>query len=232
MTELTCLLLERFAVVKRQRLGVWCRVWEATAIDNRMRKTISNLRFMLAAGVITLLAVSASAQSSPSKMTLHLDPATTKIDWTLKGILHTVHGTFQLKRGLITFNQDAGTADGEVIVETGSAESGNKSRDQRMRNDVLESTKYPEAIFHPEKVTGVVHDGQTQTVTVEGTFTIHGVDHPLFLQVRTSLSDGKLNATTSFVVPYVAWGMKDPSTLMLRVGKEVQVKVDARATVQ
>jgi len=193
---------------------------------------ISKFRYALAVAVLSLLAASASAQTSPTKLTLHFDPATTKIDWTLKDILHTVHGTFRMKSGVILFNEDTGTADGEIIVETSSAESGNHLRDDRMKKDVLESTKYPEAIFHPEKVTGVVHDGQTQTVTVEGTFTIHGADHPLFLQVRTSLSDGKLNATTSFVVPYVAWGMKDPSTLMLRVGKDVQVSVDARATVQ
>ena len=179
-----------------------------------------------------MLAASASAQSSSTKMTLHFDPATTKIDWTLKNLLRTVHGTFRLKSGVLVFDEDAGTADGEIIVETASAESGNDLRDEHMKKDVLESTKYPEAIFHPEKVTGVVHDGQTQTVTVEGTFTIHGADHPLFLQVRTSLSDGKLNAKTSFVVPYVAWGMKDPSTLMMRVSKDVLVKIDAQATVQ
>ena len=197
-----------------------------------MKKTIPQLRFALGAMVLALLAASASAQSSPTKMTLHLDPAATKINWTLKDILHTVRGTFQLKSGIIVFDESTGTADGELIVETASAESGNNARDERMKKDVLESTKYPEAIFHPEKVVGVVHDGQTQTVTVEGTFTIHGADHPLFLQVETSLKDGKLNASTSFVVPYVAWGMKDPSTLILRVGKDVQVKVDARATVQ
>lgn len=165
-------------------------------------------------------------------MTLRFDPAATKINWTLKDILHTVHGTFQLKSGVIIFDEGTGTADGEVIVETASAESGNQDRDERMKNDVLESKKYPEAIFHPEKVTGVVRDGQAQTVTVEGTFTIHGADHPLFLEVKTSLNDKKLTAKTSFVVPYVAWGMKDPSTLMLRVGKNVQVSVDALATVQ
>jgi polyisoprenoid-binding protein YceI len=197
-----------------------------------VRKMISKIRYVLAAAVLSLLVASASAQSSPSKMTLHFDPATTKINWTLKDILHTVRGTFHLKSGVLVFDETAGTADGELIVETASAESGNNARDERMKKDVLESKKYPEAIFHPEKVTGVVHDGQTQTVTVEGTFTIHGADHPLFLQVRTSLSDGKLNATTNFVVPYVAWGMKDPSTLMLRVGKDVQVSVDARAIVQ
>jgi polyisoprenoid-binding protein YceI len=193
---------------------------------------ILNLRCAVAVAVITLLGGSAGAQSSPAKMTLHFDPAATKINWTLKNVLRTVRGTFQLKSGVIIFDEDTGTADGELIVETSSAESGNQARDERMKKDVLESTKYPEAIFHPEKVTGVVHAGQTQTITVEGTFTIHGADHPLFLQVVTSLNDGKLMAKTSFVVPYVAWGMKDPSTLMLRVGKDVQVSADARATVQ
>lgn len=197
-----------------------------------MRKTTSNLWCALAAIAITLLAASANAQSSPTKMTLRFDPAATKIDWTLKDILHTVHGTFQLKSGVIIFDEGTGTADGEIIVETASAESGNQDRDERMKKDVLESKKYPEAIFHPEKVIGVVRDGQAQTVTVEGTFTIHGADHPLFLEVKTSLNDKKLTAKTSFVVPYVAWGMKDPSTLMLRVGKNVQVSVDALATVQ
>lgn len=197
-----------------------------------MKKTIPHFQYAFAVAVIALSTASAGAQSSPSKMTLHFDPAATKINWTLKDILHTVRGTFQLKSGVIMFDEDTGTADGELIVETSSAESGNNARDKRMKKDVLESTKYPEVIFHPEKVIGAVHAGQTQTVTIEGTFTIHGADHPLFLQVETALNDHTLTAKTSFVVPYVAWGMKDPSTLMLRVGKDVQVSVDARATVQ
>jgi hypothetical protein len=69
-------------------------------------------------------------------------------------------------------------------------------------------------------------------MTVKGTFTIHGVDHLLFLQVKTELNGDTLTAKTGFEVPYVAWGMKDPSTLILRVAKVVQVDVDARAKVQ
>ncbi len=165
-------------------------------------------------------------------MALHFDAATTTIRWTLKDFLRTVHGTFQLKSGLITLDEKTGVAEGEVIVETASGESGNSARDRRMQKDVLESAKYPEAIFHPQKVTDIVRDGQTQDVTVEGTFTIHGVDHPLFLQVKTTLNGNVLMAKTNFIVPYVAWGMKDPSTLLLRVGKTVQVDLDAQATLQ
>ncbi len=191
---------------------------------------IPNFRRALVALAITLVAGSGCAQNRSSKMTLHFDPAGTKINWTLKSVLHTVRGTFQLKGGLIILDEETGTAEGEIVVETVSGESGNGSRDRRMKNDVLESAKYPEAIFHPQKVVGVVHAGQTQTIAVEGTFTIHGVDHPLTLQVKTTLNGGTLTAKTSFEVPYVEWGMKDPSTLMLRVAKQVQVDIDARAT--
>lgn len=193
---------------------------------------IPDIRRALVVLAFTLIAGSACAQTPSSKMTLHFDPAGTKINWTLKSVLHSVHGTFRLKGGLITVDKETGTAEGEIIVETASGESGNSSRDRRMRDDVLESSKYPEAIFHPQKVVGVVHAGQTQTIAVEGTFTIHGVDHSLTLQVKTTSNGGALTAETNFEVPYVAWGMKDPSTLMLRVAKQVQVNIDSRATLE
>jgi polyisoprenoid-binding protein YceI len=193
---------------------------------------IAKLRYVIAVTAMTLVAASASAQSAPAKITLHFDPAASRIYWSVGSLLHTVHGTFRLKGGMVTLDQETGEAEGEIIVETASGESGNADRDRKMKDEVLECKRYPEAIFHPEKVTGLVRLGQAETITVEGTFTIHGADHPLFLEVKTTLNGSKLNAKTSFVVPYVAWGMKNPSTLLLRVSKEVHVDVDAQAAVQ
>ena len=41
-----------------------------------------------------------------------------------------------------------------------------------------------------------------------------------------------LDVTTHFSVPYVRWGMKNPSTLFLRVGDTVSIDVHAAGRIQ
>jgi polyisoprenoid-binding protein YceI len=142
-----------------------------------------------------------------------------------------VHGTFALKGGLITIDPVTGTAQGEVVVDVASGQSGSHARDSHMQKDVLESAKFPEAIFHPEKVIGTMRPGMSQNVTVKGTFTIHGNDHPLDLTMGIQITGTNVVATTHFVVPYVAWGMKDPSNFVLHVQKQVDMDVVARGAV-
>ena len=48
---------------------------------------------------------------------LELDPAHTQISFTLDATFHTVHGTFQLKRGSVRFNSDGGVASGVVVID-------------------------------------------------------------------------------------------------------------------
>jgi polyisoprenoid-binding protein YceI len=174
----------------------------------------------------------AGAQSAAPKITVHLDPDKTEIHWTLHDVLHTVHGTFRSKGGLMTFDPGTGAAEGEFLVDVATGESGNDTRDGKMQNEVLESKKYPQAFFHPVKVSGGLKAGSTQNVTIGGTFNIHGVDHPLTLQIAVQLNGKDATATTHFTIPYVAWGMKDESTFVLKVDKEVTVDITARGTVE
>jgi polyisoprenoid-binding protein YceI len=171
------------------------------------------------------------AQSSTPKVTVRLDPQKTEIHWTLGSTLHTVHGTFRLKGGVMTFDPATGAAEGEFLVDVTTGESENSSRDGKMQNEVLESSKYPQAFFHPVKVSGDLKPGM-QNVTVGGTFNIHGADHPLTLQMAVQFDRTDATATTRFTIPYVAWGMKDESTFLLKVDKEVTVDVVSRGTVE
>lgn len=182
--------------------------------------------------LLSLPLCGAYAESEAPKVQVHLDPATTEIHWTLGASTHTTHGTFKLKGGLLTFDPATGVASGELLVDLSTGESGNADRDATMKKDVLESGKYPEAFFKPTKISGNVKTGSTQTVTAEGAFNIHGADHPLVLKIEVKLEGNQATATTHFTVPYVSWGMKDPSVFLLRVAKNVDVDVVAHGTVE
>jgi polyisoprenoid-binding protein YceI len=178
------------------------------------------------------------AQQPGNVIGVHFSPAQTHIQWNVKTTLHTVYGTFDLKGGLVTIDTSTGEAQGELVVELASGKSGDanhkdsKDRDQKMQNDVLNSAQYPEAIFHPTRVTGSLKPGSKQQVSIEGTFTIHGADHPLILHgtIERHASDAKANLT--FTIPYVDWGMKNPGKFPLRVASTVDVTVDAEATIE
>ena len=192
-----------------------------------MRKT-SKASFI--AGLVILISQLAQAQNRGMKVVL--DPAQTEIHWKLSG-LHSVHGSFKLKSGEFLFNPKTGLAEGEILVDATTGESGNAARDKRMQDEVLESNRYPAIFYHPTEIKGPFKTGEgTQDLTGEGTFNIHGADHPMQLPLKVQISADTVTATTRFTVPYVEWGMKNPSRFLLRVGKQVEIEVSAKGTIK
>jgi polyisoprenoid-binding protein YceI len=172
------------------------------------------------------------AQAQNRSMKVMLDPAQTEIHWKLSG-LHSVHGAFKLKSGEFLFNPKTGIAEGEILVDATTGESGNTARDKRMQDEVLESNRYPAIFYHPTEIKGPFKAGEgTQDLTAEGTFNIHGADHPLELPLKVQISADTVTATTRFTVPYVEWGMKNPSRYLLRVSKQVEIEVTAKGTIK
>jgi polyisoprenoid-binding protein YceI len=160
------------------------------------------------------------------------DPARSTISFTLADVLHTVHGTFKLKRGSLRLDPAAGKASGEIVVDVTSGDSGSGGRDHRMHKEILESARYPEAIFTPDHVTGALATQGESQLDVHGMFQIHGASHEMTFHFRAQIKDGELSASTGFVIPYVKWGMKNPSNFLLKVSDKVEMKVQVTGRLQ
>jgi polyisoprenoid-binding protein YceI len=163
--------------------------------------------------------------------TFDMAPAKSKVEWTVTDVLHTVHGTFKLKRGTIDFDPESGKASGQIVVDVASGNSGSDARDRRMHANVLESAKYPEAFFVPDQIEGALTIPGTSNFKLRGMLTIHGAAHEINVAVRTKATVDQMNAAITFDIPYVAWGMKDPSNFLFKVNKTVPVSIEASGTI-
>jgi len=181
-------------------------------------------RFLLPQLVCTVL-LAADASIPAQETILRMDPAQTKVEFTLGDVLHTVHGTFRLKQGSIRFDMATGKASGELVVDAASGDSGSGARDRRMHANVLESARYPEIAFRPDRVEGRVAPEGTSDVRLHGIFAIHGAEHEITMPATVQAIEGGYSATAHFRVPYVEWGMKNPSTLFLRVNDKVEIVI-------
>lgn len=169
----------------------------------------------------------AASVAQTQQKTFMLDPAQTKVNFTVDSTLHTVHGDFRLKRGSIQFDNATGSATGELVVDSTSGESGSDGRDKKMHKDILESPKYSDIVFTPQHVKGTVANEGKSNIEVEGILAMHGKSKPVTMPLEVQLQNGTGSAEGSFSVKYQEWGMKNPSTFILRVNDTVQIHVHA-----
>src|SRR5262249_40415100 len=111
-------------------------------------------------------------------------------------------------------------------------ESGNDSRDKKMHNEVLESAKYPDAVFRVDRIDGAVSAQGTSNVQLHGTFNLHGADHEFLAPVQAEISGDHWKGTAKFSVPYAAWGLKNPSSFLLKVDPAVTVELELTGSVK
>jgi len=152
------------------------------------------------------------------------------VKFTLGDVLHTVHGTFKVKHGELHIDP-SGKTSGEIVVDAMSGDSGSGMRDHKMHKEVLESDRYPEISFRPDRIEGPVPSSGNSSVKIHGMFNIHGVDREITVPAQVELSAGRWTATVHFTVPYQKWGMKNPSTLFLRVNDSVEIDLLAAGAV-
>lgn len=202
------------------------------------RRGLGLLTWMLAlSGLLSpkgapLLVAAAQPQEQAKEIVLRVDASQSKVHWTLGSSLHTVHGTFVVKDGVMRIDPATGKAGGEIVIDAGSGESGNDGRDRKMHQEIIESGKYKEMAFRPDRVDGKVATQGSVTAQVHGIFVLHGAEHEITVPVQAELSMDHWKGTAKFTVPYIAWGLKSPSNFFLQADKSVDVELELAGAVQ
>ena len=69
-------------------------------------------------------------------------------------------------------------------------------------------------------------------VKILGTLSVHGADHEIAAMVHAEIEGGSWKGTAKFDVPYVAWGIKNPSNFLLKADKVVHIEAEMAGRLQ
>ena len=173
-----------------------------------------------------------ASAASANEIILTVNPAQSAVHYTVSSSLHTVHGTFALKRGILHLDPVTGKATGEIVVDAISGESGNDSRDKRMHKEVLESNRFTDIVFRPDHVDGALQPQGSSSPQLHGVFVLHGSEHEITVPVQAELKADQWKGTATFSVPYTDWGLKNPGNFLLKVDRAVSIEVEMAGSIQ
>jgi len=157
---------------------------------------------------------------------LAVDPEASEVKMTLKTSHEIVNGTFHVQSGSIDFDPSAPKMSGDVVVAAGSGKTGNDSRDKKMDKDVLKSNQYTTVSFAPKTYSGTIAPSGDSTVQVSGVFTLLGSPHDMTIPIQVHMDGTKATAKAQFVIPYVEWGLKNPSFMIWKADNDVAIDLN------
>jgi polyisoprenoid-binding protein YceI len=124
-------------------------------------------------------------------------------------------------------------------VDLASLDTGIAKRNEHMRENHLETAKYPTAVFAGAAVASPrgarLDSGKPVTFDCEGTFTLHGVTRRLHTSAVVTLEDGgngghaQLRFRATFAVSLADYAIARPQFLFLKLADEQQLTVSGVA---
>ncbi len=177
------------------------------------------MRLFAVLALAVILAPAALAQHQ----TFTVNPDAGEVKMTLNTTHEVVNGTFHIQSGSIEFDRSASKMSGSVVVLSGSGKTGNYSRDKKMNKDILKVEHYATVSFEPKTYTGTIAPSGESTIQATGIFTLLGTPHEITIPILVHLEGTTATAKAHFVVPYIQWGLKDPSFLFWKADKDVAI---------
>jgi polyisoprenoid-binding protein YceI len=158
-----------------------------------------------------------------------------QVVFTSKATTETFQGKTDKVQGRIVLDP-ASVADSVLVhieVDLASLDTGIGKRNQTMRDDYLETKKYPRAVFDGVTIRSGAGKplGGDPAFEVEGNFTLHGVTRRLHATVEVLQKDARtLEFKAAFKVPLADYKITRPKFLFLKLGEVQDVAVTGTAT--
>jgi hypothetical protein len=171
---------------------------------------------------VAMLAPAALAQHQ----TFAVNSDASEVKVTLNTTHEVVNGTFHIQSGSIEFDRSASKMSGSVVVLAGSGKTGNDSRDKKMNKDILKVDEYATVSFAPKAYSGTIASSGDSTIQVSGVFTLLGTGHDLTIPMQIHMDGSKATARAHFIIPYVQWGLKNPSFMFWKAENDVAIDLN------
>ncbi len=163
--------------------------------------------------------------------TFAVNPDASEVKMTLNTTHEVVSGTFHIQSGSSGFDRGNPQMSGSVVVLAGSGKTGNGSRDKKMNKDILEVEQYATVSFEAKSYAGALAPSGDSNLQVTGIFTLLGKPHEVTIPIQVHLDGGAVTAKAHFVVPYVQWGLKNPSFMIWKADNDVTIDLNLAGTI-
>lgn len=150
---------------------------------------------------------------------VQFDPNKTKVTFGWDGLFNTISFSFQLKSGAVRLDPAAGVASGEVVLDAKDIKGGNVFRNRHLRDQVLESSRYPDVRFRPDSISKIVSLNRCACrFDLKGTLELRGKQNPFGFQVDVGAVGDILDLTArSGIVNWSTFGATDYGTGLAKI---------------
>lgn len=198
--------------------------------------------------IVLLMAAIAVAQQ-PTTKTFYVNDLKKRdvVTFTSKAPLETIVGTTAEVTGFVTVNpyDIKGSAKARFEVDLSTIKTGIEMRDGHMRDNFLETSKYPKAIFELTKVdsasTNKLENQKEVKLLLAGNFSVHGVTKTITIpatityysendQTKARADGDLMHIAVNFDLLLGDYGIKRPQMLFMKLDETQKISIDMIAS--
>lgn len=190
---------------------------------------------MSSRSLVVVSLVLALVRSAPAAEFAIAPNAASRIEFVSKAPMETFGGKTRAVSGSVSLDP-AGLADSidvQVNVDMSTLDTGIDMRNKHMRENHLETEKYPQATFRGGRLSKLsatsLAEGQTVSGIIVGEMELHGVKKPMEAPIDLTLHKGALHVVSRFKIKLPDYNIARPQFLVMKLDEVQSVTVDLEA---